>query len=242
VSVILNSQNRFYLFKKICFLTIFSFFLLTGCGKSQVTTEESLLNEAKTTSQPTPIPSTTPTKPDPTPTVPPPTQTPVPQPTVDSNLFNVEITFPASFFKDQDMSTFDVDEYTQKNKFKKTVINEDGSITATMSKSRHQELVDETVSTITKSFNEMIGSKDYPYITGITPNDDYSLVIVDVDRIKYNSAFFDMSPLMIYIQTYFYQLLNGMEYHTEVIIRDNLSKEEIHSIIYPDALEQSTNN
>jgi len=194
------------------------------------------------TSQPTPVPSLTPTEPEPTPTVPPPTQTPAPQPTVDSNLFNVEITFSASFFADQDVSTFDVDGYTQENKLKKTVINEDGSITVTMSKSRHQELVDETVSTITQSFNEMIGSKDYPYITGITPNDDYSLVIVDVDKIKYQSAFLDISPLVIYIQTYFYQLLTGMEYHTEVIIRDNISEEEINSIIYPDALEQSTNN
>lgn len=228
--------------KKITLIAILVSLFLSGCSSSQIETPESLVSEETPTSQPTSVPSITPTVLDPTPTIPTPTQTPIPQPTVDSNLFNVEITFPASFFADQDMSTFNVDEYTQENKFIKTVINEDGSITVTMSKSRYRELVDETVSTITKSFNEMIGSEDYPYITAITPNDDYTRVIVDVDKIKYQSAFFDISPLMIYIQTYFYQLLNGMEYHTEVIIRDNLSKEEIKSIIYPDALEQSTNN
>jgi len=223
-----KNQSRFSLLKNISLIIILLSLLLSGCSKIQVEPQELVEVEITTTPKPTVVISSTKKEPSQTPT----TNEGV---SVDSSLFNVEISFPASWFSDEDMSTFDTDAYVKKNDFKKAIINEDGSITVTMSKSRHKEVLEEYADTITTTFAEMIDSEDYPYITGITPNSDYSLVYVDVDRTGYESAFFDISPLMIATQALFYQTFAGLDYHSEIIIRDNVTNEEIKSIIYPDA-------
>jgi hypothetical protein len=156
---------------------------------------------------------------------------------VDEGILNVEITFPASLLSNTDMSTFDADAYARENGFIKAVVNEDGSITATLSKSRHQEILEEYAAEVNKTFTEMIGSEDTPYITGVTSNSDFTSVIVDVDRIGYESVF-DLTPLAIGFSSMYYQVIAGLELHCEITIRDNVTLETITSVIYPDAWQQ----
>lgn len=155
---------------------------------------------------------------------------------VDPGLLNIEITLPNSFYSETDMATFDTDLYAKENKFKKAVVNADGSVTITMSKTKHKEILEESAANLNESFNEMVGSENTPYIFAITSNSDFTLVIVDVDRIGYESAF-DLSPLAIGISSSFYQSIAGIKYHCEVIIRDKDTKDTISSVIYPDALQ-----
>lgn len=155
---------------------------------------------------------------------------------IDAGLLNVDITLPASLFSDEDMSTFDVDAYANKNGFKKAVINEDGSITITVSKSKYKEMLEEAAADLNKTFYEMIGSENTPYITGLTSNSDFTSIIVDVDKVGYESAF-DLTPFTIGISSMFYQAIAGVEYHCEITIRDGATKETITSFIYPDAMQ-----
>ena len=137
--------------------------------------------------------------------------------TVDPGMTNVEITIPASMFGSTDMSTFDIEKYTNDNGFRNAVLNANGSITVTMSKSRHTELIDEMAHSINKSFDEL--TAETAYITGITANTDFTKVTVDVDRAGYEAAF-DVTPLAIAMNVGFYQILAGKEQGLEIIIRD----------------------
>jgi hypothetical protein len=156
----------------------------------------------------------------------------------DVGLLNVEVNLPAEFFKDVDMSTFDTESYIKENNFKKAVFNEDGSMTVTMSKSRHNEMLNEMKASIQDTFDGLVEGVDTPYIKAITYEDNYKIVTVDVIKADYESVF-DMTPLQLYISTFFYQTLSSIEPHCEVIIRDVDTKETINSVVYPDALKAS---
>jgi len=146
---------------------------------------------------------------------------------------NVTVTFPASFF--EDLTDFDPDTYIEENGFKETVVNEDGSITVTMSKRRHNELVDEMEITINETFEEIISSNNAPYAKEIIASKDYRPVTVVVKE-AYESSW-DLTPLSIWFSIYFYQMLEGEGYHCEVIIEDLETGETLKTVIYPDALE-----
>lgn len=152
---------------------------------------------------------------------------------VDEGLLDVSITVPASYF--EDMTDYDPDTYADEQGFKKVVVNEDGSVSITMSKSKHNELMTGMKANLDQSFAELIDANDTPYIKNITSSDGYKTVTVDVDRDGYESAF-DMTPFMIGVSAMMYQQFDGSNLHCEVIMRDVDSGETIKSIIYPDAM------
>jgi hypothetical protein len=133
------------------------------------------------------------------------------------------------------MTDFDPDTYASEQGFKKVVVNEDGSVSITMSKSKHDELMTEMKTNLDNSFNELIGADDTPYIKAVTSSDEYTTVTVDVDKSGYESTL-DMTPLTIGISAMMYQQYDGAELHCEVIIRDGDSGETLKSVVYPDAL------
>ena len=152
---------------------------------------------------------------------------------VDMGLFDVTITLPASFFEDD--PDFDPEEYNQEQGFKSTVQNEDGSVSITMSKAKHDELMEEMKSTIDESFVELIEAEDTPYIKAITSSDGYKSVTVDVEKEGYENSW-DFTPLLIGFSAMMYQQFDGSDLHCEVIIRDYETGEILHNVIYPDAL------
>lgn len=156
---------------------------------------------------------------------------------VDKNLLDVEITLPASMFADTDISTFDTEVYVKENGFKKAVVNDDGSITVTMSKSKHNELMEEYATDLETMFAEYIGAEYTSYISNITNDSNFSEIVIDVDRAGYESTV-DLTPLSIGFSAMFYQSLAGIDPHCEIIIRDRATGETITSVIYPDAFEQ----
>lgn len=152
---------------------------------------------------------------------------------VDEGLFNVTITLPASYF--EDMTNFDPDTYANEQGFKEVAVNEDGSISITMSKTKHNELMAQMKASLDQAFMELVEAEDTPYIKAVTSSDGYTTVIVDVDKAGYESAF-DLTPLAIGISVMIYQQYDGSELHCEVIIRDVDSGETLNSVVYPDAM------
>lgn len=155
----------------------------------------------------------------------------------DEKMLSVDITIPASFWEGTDMATFDPETYVEENNFKKAVINEDGSVTVTMSKARHTEVMSEMETSVEENLVEMIGAEQTPYIKDITYDKNFEKVTVSVDRAEYENAFIDMTPLMVGITVSLYQAFKENEPYCEVVIEDAATKEVIQSTIYPDALE-----
>ena len=155
--------------------------------------------------------------------------------TVDKSLLSVDITLPSALI--DDVSDFNEEEYIAENEgIKAAKINEDGSVTLTMTKKKHEEIVSEMKEEVTTSLSELTESEDTPYIKEVEYNKDFKQVMLSVDREAYEDAF-DLTPLFVGILVGTYQAYAGEEFYTEVIIKDVDTGIEINSIVYPDALE-----
>lgn len=153
----------------------------------------------------------------------------------DEKLLSVDITLPASMFEGQDMTTFDADAYANEQGFSAAKVNDDGSITVTMSKAKHKELLEEMANSLDTSFAEFVNGESTPYIKEISHNDDFTAVTMKVDKAAYENAF-DFTPLAIGMSVAMYQAFIEAEYHVEISIVDAATGETINSITYPDAL------
>jgi len=158
---------------------------------------------------------------------------------VDENLLTVDVTIPESFF-DEDMTTFDPEAYAKENDFKSATVNEDGSVTITMSKSRHKKLMADLAESLDSAFEEMVGAEDTPYITSIDHSANFDSVDLFVDKAGYDdggllSAFL---PLTVYFSAGMYQVFDGTKApKCEISIIDETTGEVLVNVIYPDALE-----
>lgn len=151
---------------------------------------------------------------------------------VDKNLLTVDITLPESLVGD--MSDFNEQEYLSGNDgIKSAKLNADGSMTLNMTKKKHNELLDDLRKNLDETFGELIESEETPYIKKIDYTKDYREVKIIVDKEKYENAF-DLTPFLIGMTTGIYQLYSGQEYHTNIIILDLETREEIYSVNYPE--------
>ncbi len=91
---------------------------------------------------------------------------------VDKGIFNVTLTIPQDFVGE--MTQEKLDETVKEKGYKSATLNEDGSVTYVMTKAQHKEMMDGIKESIDQSLSEMVGSEDYPNITDITANDDYT--------------------------------------------------------------------
>ena len=150
----------------------------------------------------------------------------------DEKLFTVEITLPASMFEGEDMTTFDAKAYANENGFTSAKLNDDGSVTITMTKAKHNALLDEMKKSIEDAFAEFVNGESTPYIKEITHNDDFTTVTMKVDKAAYETAF-DFTPLAIALSVSVYQSFIETEYHVDVVVVDVATGETVKTISYP---------
>lgn len=150
----------------------------------------------------------------------------------DETLFTVEITLPASMFEGEDMSAFDADAYAAENGFISAVVNEDSSITVTMTKAKHRELIDEMAASLDASFSEFIEAESTPYIKNITRNDDFSSISVEVVREDYENAW-DMTAFSVGISAMIFQSFLDVEPRVEVSFVDVDTNEIFNTVVFP---------
>jgi predicted small lipoprotein YifL len=156
----------------------------------------------------------------------------------DENLLTGDITLPPSFFEGEDMAAFDPDAYAEEQRFQKAVLNSDNSVTVTMTKARHRELLAEMADSLETSFAAMMGAEDTPYIENITHTDDFGEITVDVNRAGYEAVVFELTPFALGMSGMMYQVFTESEPHVEVIVRDADTGDVIHSAVYPDDMDQ----
>jgi hypothetical protein len=154
--------------------------------------------------------------------------------TTDENLLTVDITLPVFFFQNEDMATFAPDAYAKEQGFKKAVMNDDGSVTVTMTKAKHKEMLKEMETTCEEGFADLVEGESTPYVKAISHTDGFDTITVDVDRAGYEAAVIDLTPFAVGFSGMMYQSFVEGEIRVEVIVRDVDTGETIGTTVYPD--------
>lgn len=127
---------------------------------------------------------------------------------VDKGLLNVDITLPASFFTDT--TEEDIKTSADEKGYSKCVVNADGSVTYTMTKAQHKEMLNELKTSCDESIDELLnGETAVESFQKIEYNDDISEVDIYVDSSKYG-AFDAMYALPFYFMGAYYQIFSGV--------------------------------
>lgn len=125
---------------------------------------------------------------------------------VAQNLLDVTITIPADFVGDATQE--DLDQHADGEGYKSITLNEDGSATWVMTKTQHKEMMDEISESIDQSLAEMIGSEEYPSISSIEANDDFTdfTVTITGDSLDMSES---LCVFSLSMQSGLYHLFNG---------------------------------
>ncbi len=150
---------------------------------------------------------------------------------VEKSLSSVKLTLPISAVTNQ--IDFDAKEYARKNGYKEVIVNDDNSVTITMSKKQYTQMLENIKKNIDNSLASAVNASPTPYIKSITSGEDYKTITVDVERAGFNAAGGSTMPYTIGTLGASYQQYLGMNPKCEVIVRDADTQETIFSIIYP---------
>lgn len=122
---------------------------------------------------------------------------------VSENLFDVEITVPAGFVGEATQE--ELNQQAQENDIHSITLNEDGSATYVMSKSQHAAMLEDLAASINDSLTEMVGSEEFPAITAVKANDNFTSFTVSL-----SSETVGLSEGMSVIGLYMYGGLYGV--------------------------------
>ena len=89
-----------------------------------------------------------------------------------SGLFNVALTIPAEYVEGTTQK--ELNKQAKEGTFKSATLNKDGSVTYVMSKSQHKEILNTLKDSIADELNKIPNSTDYPNVTKVEANDDYT--------------------------------------------------------------------
>lgn len=163
---------------------------------------------------------------------------------VDKKLVNVEITLPATLLELDENEEIDIDEMKEEakeNGIKDVELNDNNSVTYTMSKSTHRELLAEMEKEVEETIEETIDSEDFSSIKDIKANKNYDKYEVLVDKEAYENSFDGFGILGVAFTSMYYQLFEGVnpeDYEVIIELEDEESGEIFDTIVYPDALDE----
>lgn len=125
---------------------------------------------------------------------------------VDENLFDVEITVPADFVGETTQE--ELDAKAKESDIHSITLNEDGSATYVMSKAQHRKLLEDMAASINESLSEIANSEEFPTITDIQANDDFTefTVTVTTEELGLSES---MSVLTLYMSGGLYGIFSG---------------------------------
>ncbi|WP_413363815.1 hypothetical protein [Lysinibacillus sp. 3P01SB] len=159
---------------------------------------------------------------------------------VEKGLLNVEVTLPASFF--EDTTEEEIMTGAKEEGFTETTVNEDGSVTYKMSKSKHKEMMKELEDGIVESIKEIVESGDYPSIKEISYNKSFDEFDVKVDRELYENGFDGFAILGIVMTGAYYSAFNGdaaEDLKLTFNMIDAATDEIYETAVYPDDWEET---
>lgn len=163
---------------------------------------------------------------------------------VDKKLVNVEVTIPSSLLKSDNEEELDIDQITEEAKeqgIKKVELNDDETITYTMSKATHKKMMEEMRKSLIESIDELVNDEDISSIKDIVANKTFTEFDVVVDKAKFESSFDGFATFGVVFGSMFYQAFDGVDpdnYKVVLNLKDESTGEIFESVTYPDAFNE----
>lgn len=126
---------------------------------------------------------------------------------VEKQLFDVTLTIPADYVEATTQE--ELDETVKKHGYT-AKLNDDGSATYTMTKKQHKEMMDELTSSMQAELDSMAGSENYPNITSVTANSDFTEFTVTTQNTELDMAE-SFSVMAFYMYGSMYSIFNGTD-------------------------------
>lgn len=180
---------------------------------------------------------------------------------VEKKLLTVDITLPASMFtsnseeavsgeettEDEVESGETAEEYcdriVKEDGYLKAVPNADGSVTLTMTKDKHSELLATIKQSIDDSIQSSMDEGNYPSIKEVTYNNDATEFTVKVDREAFEGSWDGFSALLYAFSGAAYQYYNGVsDPHVVVTYVDVDTGDTIDTSVYPDDFQNDNDS
>lgn len=129
---------------------------------------------------------------------------------VEDNLFDVTLTLPADYASD--ITEEEIAQQVADGKVHTGTLNDDGSVTYTMSKAQHTALLESIAAELRSTLDDMIGSADYPNLTAIEANDDFTdFTVYTTTQPGAVGLSDEMSVLIYYTCGKMYGIVSGQE-------------------------------
>ncbi len=125
---------------------------------------------------------------------------------VETEPFDVILTIPKDFVGDSTQN--DLNQLCEEKGFESITLNDDGSATYVMTKSQHNALMEEYRTQINSSLQEMVGSEDYPDITAIETNDNFTEFTITTKSAELSTAE-SLSVIVFYTYSGLYSIFSG---------------------------------
>lgn len=124
---------------------------------------------------------------------------------VDERIFDVNLTIPAEYVGDATQE--DLDQQAAEYGYKVTK-NDDGTATYTMTKTQHKKILDDMANSINSTLSEYVNSGDYPNITNITANENFTSYTITTKSTEpdMNES---LLPMALYVQSGVYFIFAG---------------------------------
>lgn len=155
---------------------------------------------------------------------------------VDEGLLSVDITMPAACFKDE--TEEDIKKAAEEKGYSGCVINEDGSVTYTMTKKQYKEQLEQLEKGMEETFASMLTGEDaLDSFVSIDHTDDFLEINIHVDPAKYSNWDHLFAPILYNYGAY-YQFFKGIEADkVNVVVNfvNNDTKEVLYSCSYKDS-------
>ena len=154
---------------------------------------------------------------------------------VEERLLTVDVTLPASFFEDQ--TEDEIRAGAKENGYIACEVHADGSVTYTMSRQKHAEMLD----ALKTRFDELIagcmeGENAAASFVDIQCNDDFSKIDIYVDAEQY-TMWDNLYAMTFYVAGAYYQAFSGVAYDdVDVLVNfiDNATGEVLNTASYRD--------
>lgn len=165
----------------IVLLSVLMLFSLVGCGSKEETTKT---EEQKTKEETKEV-------------------------EVDKDLLDVTITVPGDYYTDVEVTQEYLDNECKEKGYISETLNSDGSVSITMSKAKHKELLNELAGEMDKTIEEMVNSTDYSF-QKIEYNNDYTKfdVTLNADEVGLYESFASITFILSGVT---YNMFNGKE-------------------------------
>ncbi len=159
----------------------------------------------------------------------------------DEKLLTVDVTVPASFF-DEDDTEDSIRSAAKEKGFLRCSIHEDGSVTYTMTKAKHRELLADLNASLEEGLYDLVnGESAVPSFKRIEHSDDFSMFDLYVDTEQFG-LFDSLYILGLYYSGAQYQAYSGIDeddIEVTVCMIDDKTGEEIRSYSYQSWLEKT---